>query len=343
MDFLIVKRELDLADRLQLACSYLLQLVLVVFMIIFLVRASWLNAFLTTGILLLTLLPGLVRHNYKVFLPVEFDLLAILFIFATLFLGEVHGYYTLFWWWDVILHTSSGFLLGIAGFLLVYVLNEEKRIHLKMKPGFVALFAFVFAVAIGAVWEIVEFVIDSTTGLQMQRGGLTDTMWDLVVDSLGAGFIAVIGYFYTRKGQFLLFDRMVHRFVERNPQIFEKMRRARMKIKNVKGKFKAVKGKVKGKWERMRFRRRRKAGGKVTGRALGKATGKVVMALLLLLLFLVACRAGNQVTGSSAFVENPGELNPRELPPGKVVDEANASSVPEFTGENSNWITGIIR
>ncbi len=225
MDFLITHKELDLADRIQLGFSYLLQLVLVIFFFIFLTRESWLNAFLTAGILILTLLPGLIRHNYKVFLPVEFDLLAIVFIFATLFLGEVHRYYTLFWWWDVVLHTSSGFLLGVAGFLLVYILNEEKRINLKMKPGFVAIFAFAFTIAIGVFWEIVEFGLDNALGLTMQKTGIADTMWDLIVDSLGAGVIAIIGYFYTRKGEFLLFDRMVHRFVEKNPRVFEKIRR----------------------------------------------------------------------------------------------------------------------
>ncbi|MEK6951342.1 MAG: hypothetical protein AABX13_06490 [Nanoarchaeota archaeon] len=252
MDFLIARKELDLADRIQLGLSYVLQAILIVFFFVFLARESWLNVFLTAGILILTFLPGLIRHNYKVFLPVEFDLLAILFIFATLFLGEVHSYYTLFWWWDIVLHTSSGFLLGIVGFLLVYLLNEEKRVHIKMKPGFVALFAFVFALAIGAAWEITEFTLDATLGLMMQKAshldpsGLTDTMWDLIVDSLGAGLIAIIGYFYTRKGEFLLFDRMVHRFVERNPKIFEK---------RIFQKIRKVKGTVKVKWKRLRERR----------------------------------------------------------------------------------------
>ena len=80
----------------------------------------------------------------------------------------------------------------------------------------------------------------------LDPSGLTDTMWDLIVDSLGAGLIAIIGYFYTRKGEFLLFDRMVHRFVERNPKIFEK---------RIFQKIRKVKGTVKVKWKRLRERR----------------------------------------------------------------------------------------
>ena len=79
----------------------------------------WLIAFLVAGILILTLLPTALGKRFAVYNPPEFELLAILFIFATLFLGEVRGYYVKFWWWDVLMHAGSGFLLGIMGFLLV--------------------------------------------------------------------------------------------------------------------------------------------------------------------------------------------------------------------------------
>jgi hypothetical protein len=40
-------------------------------------------------------------------------------------------------------------LLGILGFLLVYGLNESRRIGTHLRAGFVALFAFTFAVTVG--------------------------------------------------------------------------------------------------------------------------------------------------------------------------------------------------
>ncbi len=220
MRLLIHQQGLDRTDKIQLIISYLLQLVLLGAIILSLYEQQWLNAFAVFGILFLTFLPKMFRHTFKVFLPIEFDFLAILFIFTAIFLGEVHSYYTIFWWWDLILHSSSGFLLGIAGFLAAYILNEEKKIHLKMKPAFVALFAFLFALAIGVLWEIFEFFMDSAFGLNMQASGVTDTMWDLIVDVLGAAVIAVLGYFYIRRHKILLFDRMIHRFVQRNPQLF---------------------------------------------------------------------------------------------------------------------------
>lgn len=225
MSLLIQQKGLDKADKIQLVISYTLQLIMFVALGFALVKQNWLSSFIIIGILFLTFLPKIIRLNYKVSIPVEFDLVAIIFIFTALFLGEVHAYYTIFWWWDVVLHTSSGFLLGILGFLLVFILNEEPKVHLRMKPGFVAIFAFAFAVALGCVWEIFEFGIDSFFGFNMQSSGLVDTMWDLIVDSLGAIVIAIFGYFYIRKGQSTLFDRMIHRFVDRNPRLFRRRRK----------------------------------------------------------------------------------------------------------------------
>ena len=81
-------------------------------------KQQWLTAFLTTGIILLTLFALVLHRRFKVFIPPEFELAAIAFVFASLFLGEIRGYYGRFWWWDLLLHTASGFLLGIVGFLL---------------------------------------------------------------------------------------------------------------------------------------------------------------------------------------------------------------------------------
>ena len=142
-------------------------------------------------------------------------------MFASLFLGEVIGYYTRFWWWDAALHTTSRFLLGILGFLLVYVLNEKEEIDLHMKPGFVTFFAFVFAVCMGALWEIFEFAMDSVVGLNMQRSGLFDTMWDLIVDTAGAMVIAVLGYGWLRTtGADSFLERWIEAFVDANRRLF---------------------------------------------------------------------------------------------------------------------------
>lgn len=190
---------------------------------------QWLTAVTTLGIIVLTLFPRLLETRYQVFTPPAFELLAIAFLFAALFLGEVRGYYARFWWWDMALHTASGFLLGILGFLLVHVLNELEEVDLHMRSGFVAFFAFLFAVGTGALWEIFEFGMDQLAGTTMQKpmfgdpSGLTDTMWDLIVDTVGAVTIAVLGYGYLttdKRNSFL--QRWIRAFIDKNPRLFQR-------------------------------------------------------------------------------------------------------------------------
>ena len=198
-------KQLSTLEKATLIFSYILQASLGGAIFLSIYRQNWWNTFLVSGILLLTFLPALLRRNFKIILPLELEVVVVLFIYASFFLGEIHAFYTKFWWWDVVLHTGSGIILGLGGFLLVYVLNKERSSAVHLKPIFVAFFAFTFALAIGGIWEIFEFFMDGFFALNMQKSGLVDTMWDLIVDTLGALFIAALGYFYIRKNRFIVF------------------------------------------------------------------------------------------------------------------------------------------
>ncbi|HSR42278.1 MAG TPA: hypothetical protein VLL48_08905, partial [Longimicrobiales bacterium] len=198
-----------------------LQAVLFVGLALSIWNGVWMNAFLVGVILLLTFWPSFVGRRFEIFIPPEFELVAIVIIFATLYLGEIQGYYVCYAWWDKVLHTSSGFLLGVLGFLLVYVLNQDERIDLSMKPGFVALFAFAFSVAVGALWEVFEFAMDSFFGMNMQKSGLVDTMWDIIVDSVGALAVALLGYAWMTRDTDSFLEDWIESFIEANPRLFE--------------------------------------------------------------------------------------------------------------------------
>src|SRR3546814_3887072 len=114
-------------------------------------------------------MPVVLKARFSGQIPPEVQILAILFGFAALFLGEVRDYYERFWWWDLILHATAGLLLGLQGFMTVYILNEDRHVDLHMRPSFLAVFAFCFSQAIGALWEIFEFTMDPVFGLTMQK------------------------------------------------------------------------------------------------------------------------------------------------------------------------------
>ena len=211
---------MSLAEKIHYIISYAIRIALLVAIISAVINSRWAILFASCLTLFLTFLPAMIERNYKVDLPVEFELLIVVFIYATIFLGEVHAYYTRFWWWDAILHAGSGVALGFAGFIILYILYTEEKI--EAKPFTIALFSFCFAVAIGALWEIFEFAMDNFFGMNMQKSGLVDTMWDLIVDSLGAFFTSALGYIYIKGGNTRLFERLLRSFISKNPQLFKK-------------------------------------------------------------------------------------------------------------------------
>lgn len=157
------------------------------------------------------LLPTIIEQKWKLGIANIIHVLYYLFLYCAVFLGEVFDFYYRIPHWDTILHFFSGAMLGALGFILVDVLNRNDKVRVKLSPLFVCLFAFCFALAAGAVWEIYEFAGDSLLGLNMQKcltehgealvgyDALRDTMKDIVVDAAAALMISVVGYLSIRK------------------------------------------------------------------------------------------------------------------------------------------------
>ena len=151
-------------------------------------------------------LPNIISKKTKIVIPSKMYIAYILFLYGAVFLGEVRNYYYRVPHWDTILHTFSGAMFGALGFSFVNILNKNEKVHVKLSPIFVALFSFLFAVTLGVIWEIFEFTVDGLLGVNMQKFALEngtllagrlaviDTMQDLIVDSIGAFVVSIIGY-----------------------------------------------------------------------------------------------------------------------------------------------------
>jgi uncharacterized membrane protein YjdF len=216
----------DPARRAHFAVLGAVQLVMAGQVVLLLTQRDWMQAALVAGIMGVTLAPLLLRHQLNFEIPSEVQIVTVLFVFATLFLGEINHYYERFWWWDAALHTTSGVLLGILGFMFVYILNEDRHVDFHMRVSFVALFAFFFAVGLGAIWEVFEYAMDRFFGTNMQPGipgdpsGLTDTMHDLIVDTIGAAVVSIAGRRYLARARTSRVDNWASRFIQRHPRLF---------------------------------------------------------------------------------------------------------------------------
>ena len=157
--------------------------------------------------LVVMMLPPLFTHKLKVMVPSFMTILYYIFLYCSIFLGEIFGFYYNLPNWDLMLHAMSGAMLGVLGFLVVDWLNKDEHVKLSMNPFFVSLFAFSFALMTGTLWEIYEFSFDRILGLNMQKfaladgtllvgtAALSDTMEDLIIDAIAALAVSVIGFF----------------------------------------------------------------------------------------------------------------------------------------------------
>ena len=164
------------------------------------------------GIIVINI-PSMISKTLKYDIPVFLNVLYMIFLYCAIFLGEVRRFYYVVPHWDVILHCMSSMMLGLFGFMFVYLINKDKKTAMSLSPFFVALFAFCFALSIEIMWEIYEFTFDGLLGLNMQkfrledgtlltgREALGDTMKDIIIDAVGSFIATVIGYVSLKNGK----------------------------------------------------------------------------------------------------------------------------------------------
>ena len=70
-------------------------------------QQQWASLFVIMLTLFFTMVPTLLHRWYAIKLPRLIALLGVLFTYASLFLGEIHDFYELFWWWDIALHGAK--------------------------------------------------------------------------------------------------------------------------------------------------------------------------------------------------------------------------------------------
>lgn len=156
-------------------------------------------------------IPAFIERKKSIDIPDSMEIIYFVFLFCAIYLGEVRNFYYVVPYWDNILHAFSGAMLGALGIILVSLLNDEEHLNIRLSPLFIAFFGFCFAVTAGTIWEIYEFAADGILSLNMQKfilangsilighSALSDTMMDLIVDTLSALLVSIIGYFNLKK------------------------------------------------------------------------------------------------------------------------------------------------
>lgn len=164
------------------------------------------NAFQSLLFIIASLIPGFIEKRGNLEIPDFMEIIFIIMCVCHFVLGEMMDFFIKYSWWDSMLHTFSGSMIAILGFSLINSINNYNK-NMNIPAILVAIFAVCFSVTLGVLWEIIEFIVDGLTKSNMQRymhnithdpflgrKALMDTMKDLILDTVGACVVAVIGY-----------------------------------------------------------------------------------------------------------------------------------------------------
>lgn len=193
------------------------------------------NALMAFVLLMLTLIPSFLEKKLKIDIPSVMEIIFLIFSVLAFLLGEIGDFYIKFKWWDSMLHTMSGVLLGCAGFTFLNFFNNNNHIKtFKLGAGFAAIFVICFTIACGTLWEIIEFIADSINATNMQRykdnitgegfigrQALFDTMKDLIQDFLGGLLISIIGYIDIKRNNIFV-NKLKVKILEEKESLIDK-------------------------------------------------------------------------------------------------------------------------
>jgi hypothetical protein len=164
------------------------------------VQGELLYVLLCLAAIALVVVPAWMARSSAANLPVEVELVLLWWLVADMTLGRLAGLYDTSAWFDKALHLGNSILVGMLGFLAVYVLHFTGRLPAgRIVTGVIIV---VLTLGIGALWEILEYLSDALFAKGAQgsplQAPLDDTMWDLILDGFGGLIGGVFGPLYMR-------------------------------------------------------------------------------------------------------------------------------------------------
>ncbi|SDR05263.1 hypothetical protein [Natronobacterium texcoconense] len=164
--------------------------------------------------LVITFIPAVLNRDFNI--TVEPGLA--LWVTSAVFLHAIGtaGLYDAIATWDHLTHTLSATVVAAAGYATLQALHiHGESIHLPRWAMFA--FTLVFILAMGVIWEILEFFVDQgalVLGIDpvLAQHGIDDTIVDMMFNVLGAIIVATWGTVYLTEFSDSLATQLEERF-----------------------------------------------------------------------------------------------------------------------------------
>ena len=160
-------------------------------------------------LLILIYLPQIIK-KYQIKIPKEFVWILLIFVIATLFLGEIGGIIT-----PIIFGTS----IGLIGFMILAILYSNNQI--KKNYFLIIAFSFTFSVTLGFAIEALKYYLKIILNQGINVETYIFSMQTMTFVILGALISSIFGYLYMRNYSSIL-RKFVKRFTIKNNKLFIK-------------------------------------------------------------------------------------------------------------------------
>lgn len=180
-----------------------------------LLRGDWKYLAISLFTFGVSFLPLVAERLVRIKIPASFQVTYVVFVFSSMFLGEVFAFYHHVSVWDDVLHFLSGFLISFSVMLLLALFAHNRK-HIIMPAWFGSLFIFCSAIAMAALWEVTEFTSDQLFGTFSQGKSLYDTMMDIIYALFGGLIVAVTWVLHTANKKVFIISRLIVHFERLN-------------------------------------------------------------------------------------------------------------------------------
>lgn len=148
---------------------------------------------------LVTLTPQIIEREKGIVIPAFIDFAGTLALFLHI-LGWALQLYYIIPNYDKVLHLYSSMIVGLIAFMAFYLMGKNSK-KFCVSPILMVLFSAMIVLVLGVAWEVMEFTMDQTFNTT-EQWGLEDTMFDLIMDGLGAILFAILGLISFKTGSF---------------------------------------------------------------------------------------------------------------------------------------------
>ncbi len=189
--------------------SWVIRIILIASAVIEIRMNRWDIFFINLFALVLTFLPLGIRLALKISFPRTFEVGMHVSLLLMVTLEKIMEGNLVF--------VFLGLMLGIVGFILMYVIYYSNRAGAFY--FLVVIFAFCFSVSVGAVWEVFHYLMTDTLSIRLEGFTHDYSPLGLVLIMIGAALASVYGFLYLKFSNKHLIQRIMQNFIKRNPSL----------------------------------------------------------------------------------------------------------------------------